>query len=143
MKYDLTNEFDRQRFRVRVESLLSHHAFVELKDCAMRSIRQNSYLHLLIGVVAMETGNDLRYTKEAYFKRIVNPHIFIRKRREEKYGEVEYIRSTSELTSEEMREALDRFIRWGNENGIYMPAPGDNELLRLIEIQMGRQEKYL
>jgi hypothetical protein len=143
MKYDLTNEFDRQRFRVRVESLLSHRAFVELKDCAPRSIRQNSYLHLLIGVVAMETGNDLRYTKEAYFKRIVNPHIFVRKRHDKKFGEVEYIRSTSELTSEEMREALDRFIKWGNENGIYMPAPGDNELLRLIEIQMGRQEKYL
>lgn len=91
----------------------------------------------------MDTGNDLQYVKTWYFKRLVNRDIFI-VRREDKYcGVVETERSTAELTKEETSIAIDRFKRWGNENGFYMPEPGDEQLCRLIEIEMGRQQKWL
>lgn len=143
MKYNLTDQLDRQRFTARVEGMLAKGSYVELKDCARRTLNQNSYLHLLLGVVAMDTGNDLQYVKTWYFKRLVNRDIFI-VRREDKYcGVVETERSTAELTKEETSIAIDRFKRWGNENGFYMPEPGDEQLCRLIEIEMGRQQKWL
>ena len=53
------------------------------------------------------------------------------------------IRSSADLTKEEMSMAIDRFKRWGAENGIYMPNPGDESLLREIAIEMGRNKAYL
>jgi len=143
MKYNLATELDRQRFVARARALLDKQGFVELKDCAQRTLNQNSYLHLLLGVVALDTGNDLAYVKTWYFKRLVNPDLFIVKRRDKYCGEVETERSTTELTKEETSIAIDRFKRWGNENGFYMPEPGDEQLCRLIEIEMGRQQKWL
>ena len=42
-----------------------------------------------------------------------------------------------------MSESIDRFKRWGNENGFYMPEPGDESLLEAIEAEMARLKKYL
>ena len=91
----------------------------------------------------MDTGNTLEFVKEWYFKRLVNPDIFLRKTEDKYAGEIETIRSTAELTTEETSTAIDRFKRWGDENGFYMPEPGDESLLRSIEIEMGRLQKYL
>lgn len=42
-----------------------------------------------------------------------------------------------------MALSIDRFKRWANENGIYLPEPGDTALLLDIEMQMGRMKNYL
>ena len=42
-----------------------------------------------------------------------------------------------------MSIAIDRFKRWGAENGIYMPNPEDILLLKEIEVEMGRMKSYL
>lgn len=143
MKYDLTSELDRQRFIARARKLLEKGGFVELRECTARTLSQNAYLHLLLGVVALDTGNDLQYVKTWYFKKIVNPDLFVVKKQDKLIGEVEVLRSTATLTKEETSVAIDRFKRWGNENGFYMPEPGDESLLRSIEIEMGRLQKYL
>lgn len=143
MKYDLTSELDRQRFIARARKLLEKGGFVELRECTARTLSQNAYLHLLLGVVALDTGNDLQYVKTWYFKKIVNPDLFVVKKQDRLIGEVEVLRSTATLTKEETSVAIDRFKRWGNENGFYMPEPGDESLLREIEIEMGRQQQYL
>jgi hypothetical protein len=78
-----------------------------------------------------------------YFKRLVNRDLFISTRVDRYAGEVEVIRSSADLTKEEMSMAIDRFKRWGSENGIYMPNPGDESLLREIAIEMGRQKAYI
>lgn len=143
MQYDLTSDFDRERFAARVETLLQKCAVIELTERAFRSPSQNRYLHLLIGVVAMETGNTLEYCKEWYFKRLCNPDIFIIDKKDKFYGEIMILRSSKDLTKEEMSIAIDRFKRWGAENGIYMPNPEDIHLLQEIEVEMGRMKAYL
>ena len=143
MQYDLTSDLQRKAFLSKVDNLLERGAVVELTERTFRSRNQNSYLHLLIGVVAMETGNTLDYCKEMYFKRLVNRDLFISTRVDRYAGEVEVIRSSADLTKEEMSMAIDRFKRWGSENGIYMPNPGDESLLREIAIEMGRNKAYL
>lgn len=143
MIYDLTNEFDKGRFTARVMTLLQKGSVIELTEKALKSRNQNHYMHLLIGVVAMEVGETIEYAKKEYFKKLVNRDIFIVNKKDRFAGDVEVIRSCKELTREEMSTAIDRFKRWGSQNGIYMPNPDDTSLLQMIEIEMGRIRHYL
>jgi hypothetical protein len=143
MQYDLANQLQRQTFITRCKALLDKGVVVDLAERSFRSRNQNSYLHLLIGVVAMETGTTVAYAKEWYFKRLCNKDLFVTTRADRYAGQVELVRSSADLTQEEMSMAIDRFKRWGSENGIYMPSPGDESLLREIAIEMGRNKAYL
>lgn len=143
MVYDLSSDFQRKSFLARMDNLMEKGAVVELTEKAFRSPNQNRYLHLLIGVVAIETGNTLEDAKMWYFKETCNPDLFHVQHRDKMGNCIDHIRSTAELTKEEMSTAIDRFKRWGAENGIYMPNPDDASLLKAIEIEMGRMKSYL
>lgn len=143
MQYDLTSDFQRKAFLSRVDNLLEKGCLVELTEKSVRTKGQNNYLHLLLGVVAMETGNTLADVKEYYFKEICNSDLFHRQHFDKLGNCIDSIRSTADLTKEEMSIAIDRFKRWGSQNGIYMPNPGDESLLREIAIEMGRNKAYL
>lgn len=143
MVYDLSSDFQRESFLARMDNLMEKGAVVELTEKAFRSPNQNRYLHLLIGVVAIETGNTLEDAKKWYFKETCNPDLFHVQHRDKMGNCIDHIRSTAELTKEEMSTAIDRFKRWGAENGIYMPNPDDASLLKAIEIEMGRMKSYL
>lgn len=143
MQFDLSTDFQRKAFLSRVDLLLEKGAVVEMTERTFRTRNQNNYLHLLIGVVAMDTGNTLAFTKDVYFKRLVNPDIFCVEKEDRIMGKVSVLRSSADLTKEEMSIAIDRFKRWGSQNGIYMPNPGDESLLREIAIEMGRNKAYL
>ena len=143
MVYDLSSDFQRKAFLARVDNLIEKGAVVELTEKAFRSPNQNRYLHLLIGVVAIETGNTLEDAKKWYFKETCNPDLFHVQHRDKMGNCIDHIRSTAELSKEEMSMAIDRFKRWGAENGIYMPNPDDASLLKAIEIEMGRMKSYL
>jgi len=143
MQYDLTSDFQRKAFLSRVDLLLEKGAVVEVTEKTFRSKNQNNYLHLLLGVVAMETGNTLEDVKREYFKDLVNPDIFRSYRTDNRGNTIRVYRSSADVSKEEMSIAIDRFKRWGAENGIYMPQPGDESLLREIAIEMGRNKAYL
>lgn len=143
MQYNLATELDQERFVNRANALLQKGVIVELTEKTFRSPNQNRYLHLLIGVVAMDTGVGLEYAKREYFKKLVNKDLFVIKKSDRFAGEIEALRSSADLTIEEMSMAIDRFKRWGAENGFYMPNPDDTSLLKEIEIEMGRLKMYL
>ena len=143
MTYNLDNELDRRRFAARVERLTSARAVVELTEKTQRSISQNSYLHLIIGVVAMETGNTLEDTKRVYFKQLCNPGIFCQDKTDDLGNKIQALRSSADVSKEEMSTAIDRFKMWAAQEGIYIPEPGDEALLQEIEYQMGRMKTYL
>ena len=143
MQYDLTSDYQRQAFLSRVDNLLEKGAVVEVTEKTFRSRNQNSYLHLLLGVVAMETGNTVEDVKREYFKGMVNPDIFKSYKTDTRGNSIAVYRSTSQVSKEEMSIAIDRFKKWGAENGIYMPNPGDESLLREIAIEMGRCKSYI
>lgn len=143
MQYDLTSDFQRKAFLSRVDLLLERGSVVEVTEKTFRSKGQNNYLHLLLGVVAMETGNTLEDVKREYFKTMVNPDIFLSHRTDNRGNTINVYRSTADVSKEEMSIAIDRFKRWGSDNGIYMPNPGDESLLREIAIEMGRMKSYI
>ena len=144
MLYNLSTELDRQRFQAKCTAILNKGVVVELTEKTKRTRAQNSYLHLLLGVVAMETGNSLEYVKDEYFKALVNPSIFVREVEDTfLHKKARVLRSSADLSPEEMTTAIDRFKKWGAENGIYLPSPGDESLLKAIEAEMQRMKAYL
>lgn len=143
MIYNLSLPLDRERFASRANAQLRKGSVVELTEKTLRTQRQNNYLHLLLGVIAMDVGVRLQVAKEAYFKRLINHDIFVRKVHDKFLGEREDIRSSRDLSVEEMTIAIDRLRRWGAENGYYLPSPEDEARLRDIEIEMGRMRQYL
>lgn len=143
MQYNLSNTLDIARLQERLQHLAKKGAVVDLTEKTFRSPNQNRYAHLLMGVVALEVGDSIEYVKANYFKKLCNPEIFVRKETDKYLGEVEELRSFTTLTVEEASLAIDRFKRWGREQGWVMPDAGDDALLREIEIAVGRYQQYL
>jgi len=143
MTYDLSRELDRRRFAARAASLMEKGAAVELTERTGRTKAQNSYLHALLGALAVETGVTLDYAKEWYFKRLCNRDLFEVTRPDPFFGQVTEMRSSADLTKEEMATAIDRLKRWAAQEGIWLPEPGDAELLREIEIETGRLAAWI
>ena len=143
MLLNLKNDLDFERFNARVEKWRRDRPVVDITEKSTRSPSQNRYLHLLIGVVAMETGVSVGYAKEHYFKRLVNRDIFCVEIDDRYFGTIVILRSSAELTKEEATLSIDRFKQWGREQGWYMPDANEESLLRMIEIEMGKMKRYL
>lgn len=143
MIYNTSNPLGKAQAEARFHHLVAKGALIELTEKAQRTRQQNRYLHLLIGVLAMESGCSLAEAKEWYFKRLANPSLFIKVVDDRFAGRIEVVRSSTELTQEQMSLAIDRFKRWAAEQGIYLPSPDDESLLKEIECEMGRCSQYL
>lgn len=144
MLYDLKNPLDRERFKRRCNALFKKQCVVELSEKVKRSSQQNRYLHLLLGYLAMETGNSLDYAKEVFYKRSANREIFVREKDDELIGRTEYLRSSADLTTEEFSMSIDRLRDWSSQTaGIYLPSPSEEEFLASIEYEMSRQQRWI
>ena len=109
-----------------------------------RSLPQNSYLHVLLGYFAAQTGNTLEWVKREYYKKLVNPTTFIRTKEDRFMGVVKYLRSSADLGTAEMTTTIDRFRNWSaGEAGIYLPTPDEERLLQLAQIEIERNKEFI
>lgn len=141
MKYDLSNPVSLDKFNFRVAQLTEKGSFVELKKISTpRSNQQNKYLHVLLAYFASEYGELTDYIKDVMFKQTVNPELFKRTYTNKVTGvERVYWRSTSELDSAEMTQAIERFRDYASkEAGIYLPSPDNEEFLKHCEMEIAR-----
>jgi hypothetical protein len=144
MLYDLKNPLDRERFKRRCNALFQKQGIVELSERVKRSSQSNRYLHLIIGYLAMETGNTLEYAKEIFYKRTANRELFVREKEDELLGKTEYLRSSAELTQEEFSLSIDRFRDWSSQTaGIYLPSPNEEQFLESIEMELNRHQRWM
>lgn len=144
MLYNGSIDLDIQRARTRLEYLISKGKVFELKAVEKRSRKQNSYLHLILGWFACEYHDTLEYVKENYYKRLCNKDLFISIEDDPFCGKVERVRSSSELTTEEMTLSIERFRNWSSaEAGIYLPSSDEQGLLDMIAVEMNKKEVYI
>ena len=144
MVYNLSNPLHLQQFKTRCESLANKACIVELTEKRSRSLSQNAYLHVILNGFALQYGEPPKYCKHYFFKILVNPRIFIREKDDKFLGRIKVCRSSADLTTEEMTEAIERFRNWASkEVEIYLPAPHEHELLIQMAIETQRQSKYL
>lgn len=144
MLYDLKNPLDRERFKRRCNALFKKQGIVELSEKTIRSNQSNRYLHLLLGYLAIETGNTLEYVKEVFYKKTANKDIFVRIKDDELLGQTEYLRSSASLSQEEFSTSIDRLRDWSSQvAGIYLPSPNEDQFLASIEVEMSRYKQWI
>ena len=144
MIYDLSKPLDREKFKVRVNHLFAQGKQVELTEKTFRSLRQNSYLHCLLGILAIDQGLTIDYVKEFYYKRLVNPDIFVLTKEDKLVGKIEVLRSSKDLTKEEMSKSIDKLRNWASsELGCYLPSADEESLLQQAEMEIQRYRSYL
>ena len=144
MLYDLKNPLDRERFKRRCNALFKKQGIVELSEKTIRSNQSNRYLHLILGYLAIETGNTLEYVKEVFYKRAANKDIFVRIKDDELLGQTKYLRSSASLSQEEFSTSIDRLRDWSSQvAGIYLPSPNEEQFLASIEVEMSRYKQWI
>lgn len=144
MIYDLSKPLDKQKFKMRVNHLFAQGKQVELVEKTHRTLRQNSYLHCILGILALDQGLTIDYVKRYYYKRLVNPDIFIIIKDDKIIGKVEILRSSRELTKEEMSKSIENLRNWASsELGCYLPSADEESLLQQAEIEIQKYRSYL
>lgn len=144
MKYDGSNPLHVQQARAKLEKLIKEQKVFELTEKKpQRSLNQNKYLWLLIGYWATQTG----YTKdeaEFIYKEVNKDIYFVEK---EIAGiKAIYVRHTYELDTKEMSLSVEKWRNWSVMNDVfpvYLPAPNEEALLQLAQIEIDRMSKYL
>ena len=158
MTYDLTNPLHRKQFAARANKMLEKHCTnAVLVDESKRTPNQNSYLHVLIRMMALYTGVKEDYAKDMYFKRLANPRLFVKTTTDPITGnQADYCVSSSSLTVEEMSRAISNFRMWAEENGYYLPeadvndddklvfkSEKDEEAFKKAELETNRASTYI
>lgn len=110
-----------------------------------RTTEQNKYLHVVLRYFAAQIGETLERVKSHYFKRVVNSEIFVTEFPDRITGEVCYeLKSTRDVSVEDMRLAIDRFVIWSaQEAGIVLPSADNPHEMRAAEIEVERNKLYL
>lgn len=145
MIYDLSNEYDVQKFKEKAKHLLQEHAVVEMtKKTTRRTLAQNSYLHLLLGYFASEFGYTMEEVKHDIFKKKCNPDLFLHKRKNKRGFMVTYVRSSRELDKAQMTTAIERFRNYSSAVcGLYLPEPNEHRALIFAQQQVEQYKEYV
>ena len=114
MIYDLNNDFEKEKFKTKVNAYYENGKKVELKLVRhKRSINQNSYVHVLFDLFAIEYGLTASESKQ-----LVKENCPLLKY--EKEGHI-FIKGTSDLSIEEMGQFIEWFRDWAAKEGCYLP----------------------
>lgn len=145
MKYDLKNIVDINRAKDYFDVLIQRKVLIELKQRrGQRTYKQNRYLHLLLGYIALETGHSLPYIKEEVFKIKLSPDIFNPKEQKGRLGVEKITRSSAKIDTKEMTIAIDRFIDWSkDELNIQLPKPNEKEYIAQLEAELEHQKEWI
>ena len=140
MRYDLQNELKRKNFSLAVKRAWDTNLVVDFSVVKQRTLDQDSYLHVALTYLARESGVSLEYAKQVYYKQIWNKDIFRRERFDPMLGKnVEYWRSSAELSVEEMRQSIDNLLVGAARDAqVYIPDPDRPDLVAAMQRETWR-----
>lgn len=144
MLYNLRTEAGRDRAFSRLQSLAKAGAVVEIADKTIRSPQQNRYLHAIIGYIAVKYGCSAEYCKREFFKTAANSNIFKVERVANNGARYYDLRSTSDLSREEISQAIDNFRAWAMDYiGEYIPRADEYMAVNEMELIIQRETRGL
>ena len=145
MIYNTSNPLDKANFLLRTKKLAESGKIVELTEKKpRRSLPQNKYLHVILAYFGAQTGNTLEWVKQQYYKKLVNPDLFIREKEDKYLGRIKVLRSSADLDTAEMSLSIERFRNWAaQEAGIYIPSADEAILIQQMEIEIERSKEFL
>lgn len=108
-----------------------------------RTVDQNKYLHVLLGIIAVEYGESIEYVKKHIYKGIINSDIFTREAKTES-GEIQKIlRSSSDLSKDEMTKSIDKMKDYAmKEMEVYLPEANEKEMNGALKF-LDKNSNYL
>ena len=115
MKYDTGVDSEKDQAKKYLSLLISRGSIAEIKAVRRnRTLKQNSYLHLLIAAF----GDYFGYTREEakIIYKELNGSIYAYQKR----GRT-FLRSSASLNVKEMKDSIDNFRRISAENGYELP----------------------
>lgn len=145
MIYNLSSPLDKANFLLRAKKLAESGKVIELTEKKpRRSLPQNKYLHVILAYFGTQTGNTLEWVKQQYYKKLVNPDLFIREKEDKYLGRIKVLRSSADLDTAEMSLSIERFRNWAaQEAGIYIPSADEAILIQQMEIEIERNKEFL
>lgn len=145
MIYDTSNPLDKANFMLRAKKLAESGKVIELTEKKpRRSLPQNKYLHVILAYFGAQTGNTLEWVKQQYYKKLVNPDLFIREKEDKYLGRIKVLRSSADLDTSEFSLSVERFRIWASqEAGIYLPSADEYIIVQQMEIEIERNKEYL
>lgn len=145
MIYDTSNPLDKANFLLRAKKLAESGKVIELTEKKpRRSLPQNRYLHILLAYFGTQTGNTLEWVKQQYYKKLVNPDLFIREKEDKYLGKIKVLRSSADLDTSEFSLSIERFRNWASqEAGIYLPSADEYIIIQQMEIEIERNKEFL
>ena len=137
MKLDLSNPIDQNKAVTYITSLIEGEKLIELKEIRkVRTLKQNSYLHICITLYAIHFGNTLEEGKtdlkrECSFMRYT------------KNGNI-YLKSTAKLDTKELTDFIEWVRNYSSQNGCYLPTSSEYlEQKFSIDREIDYNKKYL
>ena len=145
MIYNLSSPLDKANFMLRAKKLAESGVIVELTEKKpRRSLPQNKYLHVILAYFGTQTGNTLEWVKQQYYKKLVNPDLFIREKEDKYLGRIKVLRSSADLDTSEFSLSVERFRNWAaQEAGVYIPSADEAILIQQMEIEIERNKDFL
>ena len=122
MLLDLNNPEQRKKADKYFKHLVEKGARIELTEKkTKRTLPQNSYLHAIISLFAIEYGYTRQEVKQTIFKKHVNPETFEYDFVDKITGEIEKeYKSSADIDTAEMTTAIQRFRNYSSQNGLYL-----------------------
>lgn len=115
MKYDLANTYELNSARTYFDRLVKDKRVIELiRVTEKRTLQQNKYVHVLFSLWAIEYGYNMTEAKTIVKRQC--PWM-----RYEKNGD-QFLRSTADMTTDELGQFIDWFRNWSADNGYYLPS---------------------
>lgn len=148
MKYNPKSDFDRKKAQIYFDKLMAGTTPFEVISLKRRSNSQNALLHVFLTYLGLELGYTMAYVKLNIWKMRWCRDIFYVEDFNKKTGEsYKRVRSSTELTSEEMRHAIEILIEKASiECGVIFPdrksETFDDDFL-LMQNEIYKNEKYL
>ena len=145
MIYNTSNPLDKANFLLRAKKLAESGVIVDLTEKKpRRSLPQNKYLHVILAYFGAQTGNTLEWVKQQYYKKLVNPDLFIREKEDKYLGRIKVLRSSTDLDTSEFSLSIERFRNWAaQEADIYIPSADEAILIQQMEIEIERNKEHL
>nr|DAW74604.1 MAG TPA: NinB recombination protein [Caudoviricetes sp.] len=145
MIYNTSNPLDKANFLLRAKKLAESGKVIELTEKKpRRSLPQNKYLHVLLAYFGTQTGNTLEWVKQQYYKKLVNPDLFIQEKEDRYLGKIKVLRSSADLDTSEFSLSIERFRNWASqEAGIYLPSADEYIIIQQMEIEIERNKDYI
>ena len=141
MKYNLKIPQESKQAYDYLAKLLIEERLVEIKKVSpRRSLNQNNYLHLILSAFGAHFGYSLEESKQVY-KQVNSEMYFYTK--EIRGKTMKFVRSSSDLTKEDMASTIDKFMRVSAEAGYTLPLATDAEALQRLENYIEENKFYL